>query len=322
MPKVKGKSFPYTPEGEAAAAEYAEQKAGAPFQMRAKKYGNSPMQKNFGSSLAINKKLDKDSMAGGLTGQPSGETGKIGEGPMRKNSPMKKGGAKPTGGAKKGGVKPTSNYTIKNPNQKFKPLDPKFQSPAPGSNNVIRKKGGSKPFIKNPKLSDKAALAKQKKFMSGFKNPKESQVGKFVGGFGKSLKQLGSQVDSGIKKVGSNIKTGKPLVTGTYMGKGGAELKKKRATEWKNKNKKQDGELLKNIKKTNAPTVKNQTVKKKKTTPKVRTSGVPTRNVKPYSKRKKNTTSTTIRPPLKGAGKKAKSGFDPKTGTFNFPWMK
>ena len=91
MPNVGGKKFAYTPEGEAAAAEYAQQ-TGAPFQMRAKAFNNSPMQKNFGKDLAINKKLDKDSMSGGLTGQPSGETGKLGHGPILK----KKGGIKST----------------------------------------------------------------------------------------------------------------------------------------------------------------------------------------------------------------------------------
>ena len=105
MPNVGGKKFAYTPEGEAAAAEYAQQ-TGAPFQMRAKAFNNSPMQKNFGSELAINKKLDKDSgtgatgqpgpvlkkldttsklsrkdMEGGMTGKPS--TGEL-DGPLRK----------------------------------------------------------------------------------------------------------------------------------------------------------------------------------------------------------------------------------------------
>jgi hypothetical protein len=55
--------------------------------MRAGKMG--PMQKNFGASLAINKKLDKDNMAGGLTGKPS--TGEL-DGPLAK----KKGGVVPT----------------------------------------------------------------------------------------------------------------------------------------------------------------------------------------------------------------------------------
>ena len=87
MPNVKGKKFPYTPEGEAAAEEYAA-KTGSPFMMKAKKYGNSPMRKNFGSSLAVNKVLDKDNMQGGLTGKPSGKTGKLGHGPILK----KKGG--------------------------------------------------------------------------------------------------------------------------------------------------------------------------------------------------------------------------------------
>ena len=85
MPNVGGKKFAYTPEGEAAAAEYAQQ-TGAPFQMRAKAFNNSPMQKNFGKDLAINKKLDsntgpilkktgvtskldKSNMEGGLTGK-------------------------------------------------------------------------------------------------------------------------------------------------------------------------------------------------------------------------------------------------------------
>lgn len=76
---------------------------GSPFEMRAKRYNNSPMQKNFGDSLAITKKLDKDNMVGGLTGQPSGETGKIGSGPFKKTksnvkpttTPKSKGSAKP-----------------------------------------------------------------------------------------------------------------------------------------------------------------------------------------------------------------------------------
>lgn len=65
---------------------------GSPYKMKAGKMG--PMQKNFGPELAINKKLDKDSMAGGLTGQP----GKTLDGPLAKKSPIYK---------KKGGIKPT-----------------------------------------------------------------------------------------------------------------------------------------------------------------------------------------------------------------------
>ena len=60
---------------------------GSPYKMKAGKMG--PMQKNFGASLAINKKLDKDNMAGGLTGKPS--TGEL-DGPLAK----KKGGVAPT----------------------------------------------------------------------------------------------------------------------------------------------------------------------------------------------------------------------------------
>jgi hypothetical protein len=106
MPTVKGKKFDYTPEGKAEAAAYA-QEHGAPFQMKAKAWNNSPMQKNWGDQLAINKKLDKDSGTG-KTGQPGpiqkktgvtskldksnmegGLTGKVGlgelDGPLRKN---------------------------------------------------------------------------------------------------------------------------------------------------------------------------------------------------------------------------------------------
>ena len=122
MPNVGGKKFAYTPEGKAAAAEYAQQ-TGAPFQMRAKAWGNSPMQKNFGSSLAINTQLDKDSgtgktgqpgpvlkklditskllrqdMEGGLTGKPS--TGEL-DGSLNKKSPFSKKG--------KGNVSAVSN---------------------------------------------------------------------------------------------------------------------------------------------------------------------------------------------------------------------
>ena len=133
MPKVGGKKFAYTPEGEAAAAEYAQQ-TGAPFQMRAKAFNNSPMQKNFGDSLAINKKLDKNSgnnpgqpgpilkktgvtskldkssMQGGMTGRVS--LGEL-DGPLKKNvsSPLKKGGASPTPTKSKGGTKPAPKLT-------------------------------------------------------------------------------------------------------------------------------------------------------------------------------------------------------------------
>ena len=51
---------------------------GSPFEMRAKGYNNSPMQKNFGPDLALNKKLDKGSGTGKI-GQPGGPiTKKIG----------------------------------------------------------------------------------------------------------------------------------------------------------------------------------------------------------------------------------------------------
>lgn len=66
---------------------------GSPYKMKAGKMG--PMQKNFGSELAINKKLDKSSMEGGMTGQP----GKTLDGPLAKKSPIYK---------KKGGIVPTN----------------------------------------------------------------------------------------------------------------------------------------------------------------------------------------------------------------------
>ena len=83
--------MPYKKSTQKSYGENPMKKHGSPFEMKAKKYGNSPMMKNFGPDLAINKKLDQDSMSGGLTGQPSGETGKLGSGPMRK----KKGGTTP-----------------------------------------------------------------------------------------------------------------------------------------------------------------------------------------------------------------------------------
>ena len=74
------------------------------FKMKAYKTG--PMQKNFGKNLAINKKLDKDSMSGGLTGQPGEKL----NGPLQK----KKGGFKPSNigaklKAKYKGTKQTTN---------------------------------------------------------------------------------------------------------------------------------------------------------------------------------------------------------------------
>lgn len=111
----------------------------SPFKMKASKYGNSPMQKNFGEHLAINKRIDADAnhskpgqpspmkfynevnsdvnklnrvdMEGGLTGAPS--TGRLDGpmeegGPMMKKSPMRKGkgnmGA--INQASKAGIKP------------------------------------------------------------------------------------------------------------------------------------------------------------------------------------------------------------------------
>ena len=85
----------------------------SPFKMKAAKYNNSPMQKNFGEHLAMNKKIDADAnhskpgqpspmrlydevnsdvnklnrvdMEGGLTGAPS--TGML-DGPMEEGGPM------------------------------------------------------------------------------------------------------------------------------------------------------------------------------------------------------------------------------------------
>ena len=115
----------------------------SPFKMKASKYGNSPMQKNFGEHLAINKKIDANAnhgrpgqpspmkfydevnsdvnklnrvdMEGGLTGAPS--TGRLDGpmeegGPMMKKSPIRKNGAKSKSNmgavnkASKAGIKP------------------------------------------------------------------------------------------------------------------------------------------------------------------------------------------------------------------------
>ena len=135
MPNVGGKKFAYTPEGEAAAAEYA-QKTGAPFQMRAKTHNNSPMQKNFGKDLALNKDLDKDSSPLLSKGKKGGSMPTPKTGGWNKNIQSS---AKTFGsnfktsidkGASKIGLKKTGNIGAK--------LKSKYSSSAQRANKVAR----------------------------------------------------------------------------------------------------------------------------------------------------------------------------------------
>ena len=221
----------------------------SPFKMKASKYGNSPMQKNFGEHLAINKRIDADAnhskpgqpspmkfydevnsdvnklnrvdMEGGLTGAPS--TGRLDGpmeegGPMMKKSPMRKGkgnmGA--ISQAKKAGIKPGG--------------------PMSGIGMMKNLGGGmaSKPGVVKPgKFNSAANKAKRAKF--------KSHVGEFAGGLGKSVKQLGTQISSGGKKVISNVRSGKPLTASTFMGKGGGKIKAAADKKFKAKTRKSSG---------------------------------------------------------------------------------
>jgi len=225
----------------------------SPFKMKANKYGNSPMQKNFGEHLAINKKIDADAnhsrpgqpspmkfydevnsdvnklnrvdMEGGLTGAPS--TGMLDGpmeegGPMMKKSPIRKNGAKSKSNmgavnqAKKAGIKPGG--------------------PMSGIGMMKNLGGGmaNKPGVVKPgKFNSAANKAKRAKF--------KSDVRKFTGGLGKSVKQLGTQISSGGKKVISNVRSGKPLTSGTFMGKGGGKIKAAADKKFKAKTRKSSG---------------------------------------------------------------------------------
>jgi hypothetical protein len=232
----------------------------SPFKMKAAKYNNSPMQKNFGEHLAMNKKIDADAnhskpgqpspmrlydevnsdvnklnrvdMEGGLTGAPS--TGML-DGPMeeggpmmmKKQSPMKmkgkkspmrkgKGNMGAISQAKKAGIKPGG--------------------PMSGIGMMKNVGGGmaNKPGVVKPgKFNSAANKAKRAKF--------KSDVGKFTGGFGKSVKQLGTQISSGGNKVISNVKNRKPLTAGTFMGKGGGKIKAAADKKFKAKTRKSSG---------------------------------------------------------------------------------
>jgi hypothetical protein len=155
---------------------------GSPYKMKAGKMG--PMQKNFGPELAINKKLDKNSMAGGLTGQPSGETGKLGHGPIMK---------------KKGGQTPTPTVTkVKTPKVKksiFKKPTPEQQAKRDKLKNDVKsfgkglKKAGSDvnkklqkagkymsaKSIKSRKVKKDSKIAANKKPNAVFNNAKTEQ---------------------------------------------------------------------------------------------------------------------------------------------------
>jgi len=197
MPNVGGKKFAYTPEGEAAAAEYAQQ-TGAPFQMRAKAFNNSPMQKNFGSSLAINTQLDKDSGTG-KTGQPGPVLKKLDITSKLLRQDMEGGltGAPSTGDLDG-------------------PLKKKFPA--------HQDKPG---VVKANKWSSSEAKAKRQEFRDDIKS--------FGTGLVSGIKEFGSQIQSGVKRVGKNIKKGKPLAHKTYLdstkskkyGTKGAKRKKK-----------------------------------------------------------------------------------------------
>ena len=92
----------------------------------------------------------------------------------------------------------------------------------------------SKPGVVKPgKFNSAANKAKRAKF--------KSHVGEFAGGLGKSVKQLGTQISSGGKKVISNVRSGKPLTASTFMGKGGGKIKAAADKKFKAKTRKSSG---------------------------------------------------------------------------------
>ena len=241
----------------------------SPFKMKAAKYNNSPMQKNFGEHLAMNKKIDADAnhskpgqpspmrlydevnsdvnklnrvdMEGGLTGAPS--TGML-DGPMEEGGPMMMKKQSPM--KMKGKKSPMKMKAEKSPMRKGK-----------GNMGAISqaKKAGIKPggpmsgigMMKNVGggMANKPGVVKPGKFNSAANKAKrakfKSDVGKFTGGLGKSVKQLGTQVSSGGKKVISNVKSGKPLTAGSFMGKGGGKIKAAADKKFKAKTRKSSG---------------------------------------------------------------------------------
>ena len=239
----------------------------SPFKMKAAKYNNSPMQKNFGEHLAMNKKIDADAnhskpgqpspmrlydevnsdvnklnrvdMEGGLTGAPS--TGRL-DGPMEEGGPMMMKKQSPM--KLKGKKSPMKMKAKKSPMTKgnmgavsqAKKAGIKPGGPMSGIGMMKNLGGGmaNKPGVVKPgKFNSAANKAKRAKF--------KSDVGKFTGGLGKSVKQLGTQISSGGKKVISNVKSGKPLTSGTFMGKGGGKIKAAADKRFKTKTRKSSG---------------------------------------------------------------------------------
>ena len=239
----------------------------SPFKMKAAKYNNSPMQKNFGEHLAMNKKIDADAnhskpgqpspmrlydevnsdvnklnrvdMEGGLTGALS--TGRL-DGPMEEGGPMMMKKQSPM--KLKGKKSPMKMKAKKSPMTKgnmgavsqAKKAGIKPGGPMSGIGMMKNLGGGmaNKPGVVKPgKFNSAANKAKRAKF--------KSHVGEFAGGLGKSVKQLGTQISSGGKKVISNVRSGKPLTASTFMGKGGGKIKAAADKKFKAKSRKSSG---------------------------------------------------------------------------------
>ena len=137
---------------------------GSPYKMKAGKMG--PMQKNFGSELAINKKLDKKSMEGGMTGQP----GNTLDGPLAKKSPMYKKG--------KNAVSPT-NKKATTRKKNAGPLGGKAKrdsmlSDTNNDGNMITR-GFAKAAANRKAKKTERALKKSQKGNSTFNNAKTEQ---------------------------------------------------------------------------------------------------------------------------------------------------
>jgi len=352
MPKVGGKKFAYTPEGEAAAAEYAQQ-TGAPFQMRAKAFNNSPMQKNFGDSLAINRKLDKNS--GNNPGQPGpilkktgvtskldkssmqgGMTGRVSlgdlDGPLKKNvsSPLKKGGASPT--KSKGGAKPAPKLTKFNTGvqKTAKTIGGNIKTGIDKFAKSVRlKKTGNIGAKLKQKYSTKAqragTVAKPGESQHQFKTrtrkstPKTSPTSSTSAlTFKRTPLTLSGETP---KKFGSGLLTSKLKTSGLFKPLKTSKIGSKIGSFKPSKlNLKSSLFSPSTTKKT--PTKKTSTAKSWTTNmPKVGTAARTKHYVK-HGKKLDPTTPSLGIPYTTAHSKPESTGFNTKTGKFNFSWMK
>ena len=237
----------------------------SPFQMKAKGFNNSPMQKNFGSQLAMNKGLDNSSvkdgrakssalqvkmdtkklsradMEGGLTGAPS--TGEL-DGPMRNGLGDILSG--------KGGMGALD--VLKNQGLLGGGSDKDDKDDYPKIKIGKNKPGPTFKFWDPSKSTKKPGVVSPGKFNSPANKAKRAEFRDDIKSFGKGLRgglaQFGNQLKRGGDKVISNVKTKKPLFSGTALGskKKTSTTKKKSTTALGSKPKTSTtGNILKNL---------------------------------------------------------------------------